>query len=597
MFDNIEAAEFMPNYDGRNKEPVVLPAKMPNTLLNGTEGIAVGISAGIPPHNLRELSKAMVALVKNPKLSAKNLMKRMPGPDYGSGVCTSSQGDILSLYESGKGSLQFRCAYHFETDKKDKGVKLLVLDSLAPRFTHTGVKKRTKNSFMDKCSALADSGAIEYVSDESTNNLRIVVGFRDSQVLRDEVLPLLETRIGYQFYAVTRSSEEDKVDKTSLSVQPYNVKSLLLDFINFRRDVERDQLLIDKEKQEAKLSREEATLIAINNIQKITNLQKTAKSAESFISSLKVSLKITMEQAEFIARTPIVNIIKGNKKAQKDKILELTNRLKEINSDLSHIDSVVVRTFKKVAKDFGDDRGMELTSKVPRMPSVEDSKFVSLDSSLAVERHDDYPTRIRRKFKNFIPAGSVVAIVKSDGDVIQRKSTLVSAKSTIKNAVGIVGGDISKLVVADVGGHFGVVDFPQKANEYTAASKIKVDFCAGMGKEDVLLVSIAEGATTIHYPFAFDEVKPKRRNSAPQELVKDVDEVLALSVVSDGDIIVGSNGKRIPMTKKPIRKSNHIFVVGERNLVEYEGGVKEFLDQNDTAKAIRGGQVCKVFRV
>lgn len=599
LLADIEAAEMIPNYDGQHKEPCILPARLPLAVLNGTQGIAVGIAASIPPHNITELCSALIRLVKKPNTKTGTLVtKYLHGPDYGQGVLLSKLEEVEALYEQGDGSLTYRCKYHFETEKKS-GNRLLVIDELAPGFTVTGLKKG-KNSFVARCEKLISQGVIISVNNESSEKTRVVVEFKDSDLLKEHVLPMLETKIGYNLNAVTRSAGQmDDIDITS---KKYSMRRMLTDFLDFRRDIETILLNIDKKRTEEKLLREEAILAAIININKVTAAQKKAKTGEEFIKLLKTSLKIKLEQAEIIARTPVIQLIQGNRAAQEGKIKELKSRLKEIKSDLGNIDSVVIRTLKATRKQFGDERGTALEEKAPRMPRAADSKYLSMDEDGKVERHDDIPTRVRRPFTEFISATSNTAFVNESGEFMVRKTTTVS-KTSIDGLVGIapVHTENDKLVIANADGEFGIIELAKPvvraAKNFVSCSKMDAEFCAAIGKKDKLIVAAADGGKVRHFEFGYDDLPAKRRGSLPNgKLIKDddCDEIIGLIVVREGQKVLTQRGKELSKVNNKLLSDAVVIVGEESNMIEADGKKLES-GLNDAVNALKDYEDVYVF--
>ncbi len=146
LLDEIDegTVDFIANYDGSMEEPRLLPARMPFVLLNGASGIAVGMATEVPPHNLREVAGATVAMIRNPNITLAELLALMPGPDYpGGGQIISPAADIAQIYESGRGSLKVRARWTIE--EMARGQWQLVVTELRPPRRRRRCSKRSRN--------------------------------------------------------------------------------------------------------------------------------------------------------------------------------------------------------------------------------------------------------------------------------------------------------------------------------------------------------------------------------------------------------------------------------------------------------------------
>ena len=155
-----KTVDFMPNYDEKLKEPTVLPARFPNFLLNGAEGIAVGMATSSPSHNLSEICDLIVAFIKNPKMSIKQMMKYVLGPDFPTGGIVSNMSELLNIYTTGVGKLKLRGKIEFEPAKKSKDKDKLVITEIPYTMVGDGISK-----FMSDVAMLCESKKIVDITD------------------------------------------------------------------------------------------------------------------------------------------------------------------------------------------------------------------------------------------------------------------------------------------------------------------------------------------------------------------------------------------------------------------------------------------------
>ena len=355
-----DVATYIPNYSGDRVEPLVLPSRAPMTLLNGSSGIGVGMSACIPPHNLREVVSALIFMVKNPDCRFSTLLHYIHGPDYNTGILTSSEDDVRSLYENGKGVLTYRCRYHYEDS--DDGSTFLVLTQLAPNFNLI--------KFLERMKSLQDQNLINYCSDvSSSEGMRILISFSDVSALAERVIPELSTSINYQFYVVKRNESEKLSPETLLFC---TLRDLLQEFIDFRKIIEELRLKNELVQETESLAKAEAILLGIQNVDKIyTVLQnRTLNKTDLITKELATVLQCTTEQAGIILQMKVLQLAKMNEEDQKAKIRDILETIGGINEDLQNIPKVIVKHLQELLA-FADDRGTTLRDEVPALKEEE----------------------------------------------------------------------------------------------------------------------------------------------------------------------------------------------------------------------------------
>jgi DNA gyrase subunit A len=170
-----DTVDFIPNYDGRDQEPTVLPAKLPNLLLNGSQGIAVGMATNIPPHNLGELCDAITYLIENPNANVEELIELLPGPDFPTGGIILGRTGIHEAYTTGKGRIIVRAKYHMEENKGRYSIIVTELPYMVSKKTlQERIAELVKDSKIDGISDMND--------ESDRNGIRLVVDLkRDAQ--------------------------------------------------------------------------------------------------------------------------------------------------------------------------------------------------------------------------------------------------------------------------------------------------------------------------------------------------------------------------------------------------------------------------------
>ena len=228
MLECMDVADFVPNYTGEFKEPVIIPTRFPYFFVNSCSGIAVGISCNIPSHNLEEVVNALKALVKKGKdATIKDIVKYIKGPDYCyGGKIISTPEEIKALYENGEGSIRYECEY---TIQKDKRNWLLTITGYCPGFS--------PDTFIKKMMELIDDGVVLYVNDSATKDqtCKLEVMFKNEEDFESKIHKHLIKSQSYSYYAVERTkstSEEKDIDTKIIST---NVLELMQKWLDWRR--------------------------------------------------------------------------------------------------------------------------------------------------------------------------------------------------------------------------------------------------------------------------------------------------------------------------------------------------------------------------
>lgn len=218
--------EMMPNFDESEKEPKVLPAKLPFLLINGTTGIAVGMATNLPPHNTAEVIDGVIALLDKPELSNEDLMKYIPGPDFPTGGIITNASDIASIYETGEGRLRIRAKY--EIEPSDNGKMNIVISEIP--YTSAGNKTRLVENLVN---LMKDKvfDEISDVRDESSEDIRIVIEVKKGRDVNNLLNGLFKKTALEDTYSVNMLAVKDKQPET------FSLKGLLSEFIAFQEEL------------------------------------------------------------------------------------------------------------------------------------------------------------------------------------------------------------------------------------------------------------------------------------------------------------------------------------------------------------------------
>ncbi|PZU88392.1 MAG: DNA gyrase subunit A [Chelatococcus sp.] len=261
---DLDTVDFQPNYDGKEHEPTVLPARYPNLLVNGAGGIAVGMATNIPPHNLGEVIDACVAFIDDPEISIEDLMEIVPGPDFPTGASIMGKAGIRSAYQTGRGSIVMRAKTHIEELRKER--EAIVVTEIPYQVN--------KATMVEKIADLVREKRIEGISDlrdeSSREGVRVVI-----EIKRDAVADVVLNQL-YRFTPLQTSFGANMVALNGGRPEVLNLRDFITAFIEFREEVvsRRTRYLLNKARERAHVLCGLATAVA--NIDEVIRLIRTA---------------------------------------------------------------------------------------------------------------------------------------------------------------------------------------------------------------------------------------------------------------------------------------------------------------------------------
>ena len=274
-----ETVDFRPNYDETEIEPVVLPTRVPNLLVNGSSGIAVGMATNIPPHNLSEVIDATIALSNKPEMKISDLMKFIPGPDFPTaGIITVDKNEtngIKSAYESGKGKVIMQAMANIEQDKKSSRKKIIITE-LPYQVNKARLIEKIAELVRDK----KLDGISELRDESDKDGMRIVVELKKSEiseVILNNLFQQTQMRTSFSINMVALINGEPKT---------VNLKDILLSFIEHRKEVVTRRTIYDLNKAREKAHVLEGLAVALSNIDEIIKLIKESKNTQDAKSKL-----------------------------------------------------------------------------------------------------------------------------------------------------------------------------------------------------------------------------------------------------------------------------------------------------------------------
>jgi DNA gyrase subunit A len=314
-----ETVEWRPNYDGSLKEPEVLPAAVPNILLNGTLGIAVGMATNIPPHNLGELSRALTHLIDNPGATVEDLMEFVTGPDFPTGAITYNKKDILHAYSTGKGGVVTRA--HAEIIEDKKGNFQIIVTSLPYRGNKADLIVHIADLVRDK-----KIDGIRGLRDESTRDIRVVIELKQG-AHPQKVLNYL-----YKHTALEETFHFNMVVLVDGVPQTLSLKGILQEFIKHRREVVRRRSEFDLKQAQAREHILLGLTKALDHIDEVIKTIRASKDVPEAHANLVKKFKFSDLQASAILEMRLSRLANLERKKVEDELKEVQATIEELTS-------------------------------------------------------------------------------------------------------------------------------------------------------------------------------------------------------------------------------------------------------------------------
>ena len=338
-------ADWGPNFDGTLDEPLVLPARLPNILLNGTTGIAVGMATDVPPHNLREVATACVRLLDEPKATVEQLCEHIQGPDYPTEAeIITPRADLLKMYETGKGSVRMRAVYHIEDGD-------IIVTALPHQVSGAKVLEQIAALMQAKPSKLPQVADLRDESDHE-NPCRIVIIPTNSRVDHEVLMQHLFASTDLE------SSYRVNVNIIGLDGKPQlkNLRNLLVEWLEFRINTVRRRLQFRLDKVERRLHLLDGLLIAYLNLDEVIHIIRTAEHPKA---ELIARFELSEIQADYILDTRLRQLARLEEmklRDEQDALLKEQAKLQALLGSETKLKKLVRTELIKDAETYGDDR-------------------------------------------------------------------------------------------------------------------------------------------------------------------------------------------------------------------------------------------------
>ncbi len=374
-----ETVDFIPNYDGGELEPLVLPTKLPNLLLNGSSGIAVGMSTNIPPHNLGELLNGIIAQIENPNITVDELMTHIPGPDFPTGAFISGKEAIRSAYATGRGIIRVRAKAKIEKQKKGDR-EVIIVTEIPYQVNKAKLAERIAGLVReDKIKGISD------IRDESDRDgIRLVIDVKrgeNAQVLLNQLYKHtpMDTSFGIIMLALVRN--QPKV---------LTLKEVIAQFIEHRKEVITRRTQFELAKAEDRLHILDGLKIALDNLDEIIKLIRKSESPVVAREGLMKKHGLSEKQAQAILdmRLQRLTALERDKIIEeRENIIKTVKKLKEILGSEKLILDIAVDELKEINEQYKDERKTEIIESTGEI-SLED--LIADEDMVVTTTHEGY---------------------------------------------------------------------------------------------------------------------------------------------------------------------------------------------------------------
>ena len=384
LLEDIEkdTVDFAETFDGSSKEPIVLPSKIPNLLINGSSGIAVGMATNIPPHNAAETIKAIKAQIENPEITIPELMEIMPGPDFPTGAEIVNAGALLEGYTNGRASLRVRSVWHYE---EHNGRKWLVFTQIPFQVN----KSNLVEEIAEAAKAELVTGIHDLRDESDKDGTRIVLELKkdvQTEILEMQLLKhtRLETTFGMMLLAIDKGQPKT-----------FSLKELIQCFIDHRFEVVTRRIKFELKKAQDRLHILEGLIIALDDIDNVIADIKASESSQKAHGVLMQKYSLSERQAQSILEMRLQKLAALETREIKNEAAQLEEDIKEYNailSDSKRIFQIIELELDESLKEVSSTRITEFSNKVSY--NIDEEQLIEEQTMVVTITHKGYIKRI-----------------------------------------------------------------------------------------------------------------------------------------------------------------------------------------------------------
>ena len=380
---NKNTVDFADNYDASEREPMVLPARFPNLLVNGATGIAVGMATNIPPHNLGETIDAVKLMMDNPEVTTRELMEVLPGPDFPTGALVMGKSGIHKAYETGKGSIVLRSRTEIEVTKS--GRERIVVTEFPYMVNKTKVHEHIVRLVQEK-----RIEGITAVRDESNREgVRFVIEVRrdaSANVILNNLFKMTQMQTNFGFNMLAIQSGVPKI---------LSLRQILGAYIEHQKEVVTRRTIFDKEKAEARAHILEGLLIALDHIDEVIRIIRNSQTDAEAQAELMAKFKLSERQSQAILDMRLrrlTGLERDKIQSEYDDLVALIADLADILAKPERVATIIKEELEEVKRKFGDARRTELM--IGEVLSLEDEDLIEETDVLITLSNKGYIKRL-----------------------------------------------------------------------------------------------------------------------------------------------------------------------------------------------------------
>ena len=373
-----DTVDFKANYDDRLQEPEVLPSAFPNLLVNGSSGIAVGMSTNIPPHNLGEVIDATVELIESPDATVEDLMEHVKGPDFPTGANIVGRSAVHKAYKTGRGRVRVRA--EFEVDEEEGRIVISELPF-----------QQNKSRLVERIADDVNEGAIEGIRDlrdeSDRDGIRVVVELKRDAMAEVVKNQLLESHLERTFGVINLALVDG-------APQVLNLKETLEHYVEHRRDVVRRRSEHELGEREDRAHILEGRLKALENVDSVVETIQDSDDRDAAKAALAAEYEFTEPQAEHIVRMQLGSLTSMETQEIESEYADVTariERLETILGDPDELDAVIVDELRSIRDEYADERR---TSFIEDVGDVTHEDLIPEEECVVVMSEDDYIKRM-----------------------------------------------------------------------------------------------------------------------------------------------------------------------------------------------------------
>jgi DNA gyrase subunit A len=375
-----DTVDFQPNYDDRLEEPAVLPAAVPNLLVNGSSGIAVGMSTNVPPHNMGEVIDAAVHLLENPDATVADLMEFVPGPDFPTGATIVGKNEIKKAYETGRGRLRVRADYEIEDGERGDRIVLTELPY-----------QQNKSKLVERIAEMVTEGDLEGVRDlrdeSDRDGIRVVIELKRSANTDIVENRLLESVLERTFGVINLALVDGNPEILSL-------KELLQHYLDHRKEVVRRRSEHDLAEANDRAHILEGRLLALDNVEDVVELIRNSEDRDAAKAGLEAEFDFTPEQAQHVVRMQLGSLTGLERSEIEDEYESVQaeiDRLETILADDAELRGVIEDELREMRAEYADERRTKI---VEAQDEVTDEDLIPQEDVLITLSAEDYIKRV-----------------------------------------------------------------------------------------------------------------------------------------------------------------------------------------------------------